>query len=124
MLKRKSIIVGIKSYNLTSEEKYLLKSEKPWGVILFSRNIKNIDQTKLLISKIKNIVDDPNYPILIDQEGGRVSRLNTIIDTSIFSAKHFGNLFKTDKYKFKVYFCSINLDPLQIPFKILPSENV
>ena len=39
---RKAIIFGINGTKLTTEERYLLKTEKPWGIILFSRNIKNI----------------------------------------------------------------------------------
>jgi len=43
---RKSFIVGLKSTKLlTSEKKFLIK-HKPWGIILFSRNIKNIDTIK------------------------------------------------------------------------------
>ena len=39
--KRRSFIIGIKSHELTSKEKKFLRKYKPWGVILFSRNIKN-----------------------------------------------------------------------------------
>ena len=46
MNKRRSFIVGIKSTKLSAKEKKsFLKKYKPWGVILFTRNIKNIDQT-------------------------------------------------------------------------------
>ena len=101
---RRSFICGIKGLKLTKKEIYFLKKYKPWGIILFSRNIKDIKQTQLLVLKIKKIFMDQNYPILIDEEGGKVSRLNKIIDTSIFSANFFGNLFKKDKSKFEVYF--------------------
>ena len=74
-MRRKAIIFGIGGTKLTSEERNLLKTEKPWGIILFSRNIKNLFQLKFLISDIKKSIKDKNYPILIDQEGGRVSRL-------------------------------------------------
>ena len=77
---RKAIIFGIEGTKLTKEEKYLFKREKPWGVILFSRNIKDFFQLKRLINDIKKNFKDKNYPILVDQEGGRVSRLNKIID--------------------------------------------
>ena len=76
---RKAFIVGLKSYKLSNNEKIFLKKHKPWGVILFSRNIKSINQTKTLTDNIKKIFKDKNYPILIDQEGGRVNRLNKII---------------------------------------------
>ena len=43
-MNRKAIIIGLKGHKLTSKEKKLLKTFKPWGVILFSRNIKNVHQ--------------------------------------------------------------------------------
>ena len=98
-MNRKAIIVGIKKEKLTVDEKIFLKKEKPWGVILFSRNIKNLDQLKLLVKSIKDIFKDKNYPIIIDQEGGKVSRLNKILDFSLFSQGFFGNVYK-DNNKF------------------------
>ena len=103
-MKRKAIIVGIRGIKLSSEEIYLLKKEKPWGVILFSRNIKNLIQLKKLIIDIKNCIKDKNYPILIDLEGGSVSRLNKIIDLSIFSQGFFGNFYKNDRKTFYDYY--------------------
>ena len=99
-MRRKAIIFGIRGTKLTIEERYLLKTEKPWGVILFSRNIKNLFQLKFLINDIRKIIKDKNYPILIDQEGGRVSRLNKIIDLNLFSQGYFGKLYKHDKKVF------------------------
>ena len=44
---RRSFIVGLKSTILQLvKEKQFLKKYKPWGIILFSRNIKSIAQTK------------------------------------------------------------------------------
>ena len=99
-MRRKAIIFGIRGTKLTIEERHLLKTEKPWGVILFSRNIKNLFQLKFLINDIRKIIKDKNYPILIDQEGGRVSRLNKIIDLNLFSQGYFGKLYKHDKKVF------------------------
>ena len=96
---RRSFIVGIKSTILQVKEKQFLKKYKPWGVILFSRNIKSINQTKKLTDDIRKIFNDKKYPILIDQEGGRVDRLNNIIDSSNFTGEFFGNLFKKDLNK-------------------------
>ena len=106
-MNRKAIIFGIRGTKLNTEEKYLLKMEKPWGIILFSRNIKDLFQLKFLIEDIKNCIKDKNYPILIDQEGGIVSRLNKIVDLTLFSQDYFGKLYKQDKkaftYLYKVY---------------------
>ena len=104
MKNRRAFITGIKSFKLNSSEKKFLKKFKPWGVILFSRNIKSIDQTKKLTESIKKIFNDNNYPILIDQEGGRVNRLNKIISFDTLTSEYFGNLFKKDKFKFNIMY--------------------
>ena len=105
MIKQKrSFIIGIKGIKLNKNEIIFLKKYKPWGIILFSRNIKTIDQTQKLTKHIKKLFKDKNYPILIDQEGGKVSRLKKFIDTSIFTGEYFGKLFIKDKRKFNIYF--------------------
>ncbi len=98
---RKAVIFGISSHKLKKNERLFFKKFKPWGIILFSRNIKNIDQLKKLIYEIKKIFNDVNFPIMIDVEGGRVSRLNNIIDLSTFSQEYFEKMYKKDK---KVFF--------------------
>ena len=104
MKNRRSFITGLKSTVLQSNEIKFLKKYKPWGVILFSRNIKSIEQTKKLTDDIKTIFNDKKYPILIDQEGGRVNRLSKFIDTSNFSGEFFGNLYKNNFKKFVTYY--------------------
>ena len=103
-MKRKAIIFGIKNTRLTSDEINFFKKNKPWGIILFSRNIKNIEQLKKLTQKIRNILKDKNYPIMIDQEGGSVNRLNTILNLSLFSQGYFGKVYKQDRKKFLIYY--------------------
>tara|TARA_B100001250_G_scaffold335059_1_gene301173 strand:+ start:523 stop:1470 length:948 start_codon:yes stop_codon:yes gene_type:complete len=104
MNNHRSFVCGIKGKKLSDEERKFLIKYKPWGIILFSRNIKSIKQTQILTNSIKKIFKNPNYPILIDEEGGRVTRLNRFIDNSIFTAKYFGDLYKVNKSKFKIYF--------------------
>ena len=99
-MNRKAIIFGIKGHTLTKGEKKLFKRIKPWGIILFSRNIKNIFQLKNLIDDIKTILKVSKYPILTDQEGGKVSRLDKIVDLSLFSQNYFSKLYKRDKNLF------------------------
>ena len=99
-MNRKAVILGIKKDKLTNEEKLLFRKFKPWGVILFSRNIKNTFQLKKLVENIKKIFKDKNYPILIDQEGGKVSRLNKIIDLSAFPQNYFGKSYIKNKKLF------------------------
>ena len=101
---RKSFICGIKGLKLSKNEHKFIKKYRPWGIILFKRNIKNIKQTSELTKSIKKIFKDPYYPVLIDEEGGRVSRLTNILDNSIFSGKYFGDLYKKNPRKFNLYY--------------------
>ena len=100
MINRKSFITGIKGKKLTNQEIHFLKQHNPWGVILFSRNLDNINQIKKLTSHIKKIFKDDNYPIMIDQEGGRVNRLNKIISLDNFTSEYFGKAFIKNKKEF------------------------
>ena len=45
---RRAFIVGLSSTKITNKERLFLRKYKPWGVILFARNIKSVDQTKKL----------------------------------------------------------------------------
>ena len=99
-MKKKSLIIGIKGLNLSRTELSLLKKIKPWGIILFERNIQNLSQLKNLIMQIKKCFNDKTFPILIDQEGGRVSRLNNIFDFAYCTQKFFGNMYTKNKISF------------------------
>ena len=104
MNNRRSFIIGIKSTILSVKEKSFIEQYKPWGIILFSRNIKSLKQTRKLTDQIKKIFKDKNYPILVDQEGGRVNRLKKIFNTDLFTGEFFGKLYLTDKKKFNNYY--------------------
>ena len=95
-MKKKAIIVSIKSLKLTNKEKLLLSNENPWGLILFKRNIKSLKQIRFLVENIKKITKDKNFPILIDEEGATVSRLSNVITHDI-SSRYFGDLYLINK---------------------------
>ena len=102
--KRRAFIVGIKSLQLSKNEIDFLKKYKPWGVILFLRNIKSIKQAKSLTNNIRKIFKDKNYPILIDQEGGRVNRLSNIISFDNLTSEYFGKLYEKNKMKLNIIY--------------------
>ena len=104
MIKRRSFIVGLKGITLSKQEIKFLIKYKPWGIILFSRNLKNFKQIVKLTKKIKDIFHDKKYPILIDQEGGRVNRLNRLISLDNLTSEYFGNLFVKNKREFRIFF--------------------
>ena len=104
MNNRRSFIIGLKSLKLSAKERIFLKEFKPWGVILFARNIKNIKQASNLTSSIRKIFNDRKYPILIDQEGGRVNRLKNLVSFDNLTSEFFGNKYINDLKEFKIYY--------------------
>ena len=82
-MKKKAIIISINGSKLSNKEKMLLSKEKPWGIILFKRNIKSFNQIQKLTKDIKKLTRDKKFPILIDEEGLKVSRLSNIINHNL-----------------------------------------
>jgi beta-N-acetylhexosaminidase len=69
-------ILGCAGLTLTAQEKAFFRSVRPWGFILFGRNVAGgPDQVRALTCELRETVGRPDAPILIDQEGGRVQRL-------------------------------------------------
>ena len=67
-------ILGLKGPELTPPERDLFRRIRPWGFILFGRNVETPAQLRRLTSDLREAVGD-EAPVLIDQEGGRVARL-------------------------------------------------
>ena len=104
MINRRSFITGIKGSRLSINEIKFLKKYKPWGVILFSRNLISFNQVKKLTKHIKKIFNDNNYPIMIDQEGGRINRLYKLISFDSLTSEYFGKLFVKDIQRFNLIY--------------------
>ena len=102
-MKKKAIIISIKGPKLSNYERILLSKEKPWGLILFKRNIISLYQLKKLVSNIKKLTKDKKFPIIIDEEGSTVSRLRNIIGHNI-NANYFGNLYEQDQKVGKILY--------------------
>lgn len=71
-------ILGLSGPDLTAEERAFLAEARPWGVILFARNIDHGpgggDRLRRLTGAIRDRLGRP-APIFVDQEGGTVQRL-------------------------------------------------
>jgi beta-N-acetylhexosaminidase len=106
---RKAAIISISGPFLSAKESNILKKEKPWGIILFKRNILSENQLKNLTNKIKFIMRDRKFPILIDEEGGRVSRISNYLNNFIYNQQYFGDIYNLDKdIGTKIYMNYIN----------------
>src|SRR4029079_7469840 len=71
----RAFITGISGTGLTAAEREFIRAERPWGFILFKRNIEAPDQVSALVRELRNCLGEADAPMLIDQEGGRVARL-------------------------------------------------
>lgn len=74
-MSNRAFIVGVSGLSLTGEERAFMRDEKPWGFILFRRNVDTPAQVAALVSELRDTIGQPDAPVLIDQEGGRVQRL-------------------------------------------------
>lgn len=72
---RSAAVYGCSGHRLTADERAFFKDARPWGFILFRRNIDSPDQVRALTEALRETVGDADAPVLVDQEGGRVQRL-------------------------------------------------
>lgn len=71
----RACILGCAGTTLSREEVAFFRDVKPWGFILFARNVETPDQVRALVNALRETVGRDDAPVLIDQEGGRVQRL-------------------------------------------------
>lgn len=70
--------IGLSGVELNDDSRSLLEEISPGGICLFARNIRNAEQTRILLDKIREI--SKVEPVLsLDQEGGVVDRLRRIL---------------------------------------------
>lgn len=69
-------IFGLSETALTRAETDFFKDSDPAGYILFGRNIETPAQVRALTDDLRSLHGRDDLAILIDQEGGRVARLN------------------------------------------------
>ncbi len=92
------IIVGLDGPTLSQAEQTWLSDLRPYGVILFSRNIENPGQLRTLTASIRNHLGD-DVAILIDQEGGRVQRMKAPHWPNLPSALAIGKLWRRHQFE-------------------------
>src|ERR1700709_1249406 len=71
----RAFITGVSGLELGADERQFIRAERPWGFILFKRNIDTPAQVASLVREMREVVGNSDAPVLIDQEGGRVQRL-------------------------------------------------
>ena len=91
-----ALFIGVEGYELTADEIALLREANPYGLFLFRRNIDTADQVRRLCAQIRETLGRSDAPIFIDQEGGRVQRLNNGNFPDFRSLGSFGALARRD----------------------------
>src|SRR3954465_6787697 len=93
----RAFITGVSGLELSAAEREFIGQERPWGFILFKRNIDNPAQVIRLVEELQNSVGNPDAPVLIDQEGGRVQRLGPPHWPVYPPGSLFGTLYDRDR---------------------------
>ena len=92
----RAFITGLAGPALTAEERQFLKEAEPWGLIVFSRNVRTPEALRRLIGEFRDAVGR-DAPVLIDQEGGRVQRLGPPQWPSYPPGAAYGVLYDRDR---------------------------
>jgi beta-N-acetylhexosaminidase len=91
-----SAIFGLSGTTLTDGERTFFAETMPLGFIFFSRNCQTPEQVRALCNDLRGVTGRADTPILIDQEGGRVARLQDPHWRHPPSARPFGDLWDRD----------------------------
>jgi len=72
------LMIGLPGPTLSQAELERVQALRPGGAILFARNLVTPEQTRELVRTLRGALAEPGW-IALDQEGGRVSRLEPFI---------------------------------------------
>jgi beta-N-acetylhexosaminidase len=97
MSESKAMILGCSGRRLTAEEARFYRGERPWGFILFARNIGEAEEIRDLVAALREAVGRPAAPVFIDQEGGRVQRIRPPLAPNYPAGAALGALYRQDR---------------------------
>ena len=93
----RAFISGLSGPALTADERAFLRDSRPWGLILFKRNIEDKAQVARLVRDSQEAIGIAGAPVLVDQEGGRVQRLGPPHWPAYPPGAAYGALYQRDK---------------------------
>ncbi|MCR4267521.1 beta-N-acetylhexosaminidase [Nitratireductor sp. ZSWI3] len=97
MNESKAMILGAAGTRLTADEIAFYRDERPWGFILFARNVAEPAQLCDLVASMRDSVGRADAPVFIDQEGGRVQRLRPPMAPDYPNAAELGAIYARDR---------------------------
>ena len=87
-------IYGLSGSELTGDERAFFSGADAAGYILFKRNCETPEHVLRLTDSLRDISGRADVPILIDQEGGRVARMQPPVWPAFPAADRFANLYQ------------------------------
>ena len=87
-------IYGMSGERLTEDERAFFRDADPAGYILFRRNCVDREQLRALTDDLRAIHGRDDLAILIDQEGGRVARMQPPVWPEFPAAARFAELYR------------------------------
>jgi beta-N-acetylhexosaminidase len=96
-MRTRAFITGVAGPELNAAEREFIRAQRPWGFILFKRNIETPEQVTRLVNDLRQELAQPDAPVLIDQEGGRVQRLGPPHWPVYPAGAVFGRLYDIDR---------------------------
>ncbi|PTQ11485.1 beta-N-acetylhexosaminidase [Sphingomonas oleivorans] len=88
------LFLGLAGPSLSADERVLFAEADPAGYILFRRNIVDRAQLRGLTDALRALSGRADVPILIDQEGGRVARMQPPEWPAFPPAERFAALYE------------------------------
>lgn len=89
----KPVIFGLSGETLTADERAFFADAQPAGYILFRRNIVDRAQLRALTDELRALHGRDDLLIMIDQEGGRVARMQAPVWPSFPPGAVFDRLY-------------------------------
>ena len=106
-------IFGLEGTSLTATERDFFRESQPFGFILFGRNVAQRSQLRALTDDLRSLTGRDQLPILIDQEGGRVARMQAPEWPAYPPAAIFEALFAHDPSR-GLQACALNFEALAL----------
>ena len=106
-------IFGLEGLAISSSERDFFHDAAPMGYILFGRNVESRDQLRRLTDDLRELHGSSSLPILIDQEGGRVARMQSPEWLSYPPAVVFESVFAKDP-EAAIRACHANFEALAL----------
>lgn len=125
----RAFITGLEGLTLSANERAFLRDSRPWGLIIFKRNVSTPDQVIELIQSFRDIAGSET-PVLVDQEGGRVQRLGPPHWPAYPPGARYGVLYEEEPAKgiaaarLAGHLIAADLRPLGIDIDCLPVADV